>query len=95
MSKLAPNHYQSGKIQVWDFINDQQLDFFEGNIVKYVCRAGLKEGESQLDDLLKAATYLTKLIHITRANEVLPTGSDEPGSQVSAGNEPTDRELQP
>ena len=29
-----PAHYQRGNIQVWDFIADQKLDFFAGNIVK-------------------------------------------------------------
>ena len=28
-----PAHYQRGSIQVWDFIADQKLDFFAGNIV--------------------------------------------------------------
>ena len=31
-----PAHYQRGTIQVWDFIADQRLDFFAGNVVKYV-----------------------------------------------------------
>ena len=93
--KHDPAHYQLGKIQVWDFIADQDLDFFSGNIVKYVCRAGNKEGESTLDDLLKAATYLTKLIHLTKANEVLPTGPDGSSAEVPASYEPADSEFQP
>ena len=62
MSKYSPDHYQQGNIQVWDFIVDQDLDFLLGNVVKYVCRAGNKEGESRLDDLTKAATYIRKAI---------------------------------
>ena len=54
MNKFSPKHYQRGKIQVWDFIADQDLDFFLGNVVKYVCRAGHKDQEGELDDLLKA-----------------------------------------
>ena len=27
-----PAHYQRGTIQVWDFIADQRLDFFAGNV---------------------------------------------------------------
>jgi hypothetical protein len=27
MTKFNPPHYQHGRIQVWDFIVDQQLDF--------------------------------------------------------------------
>ena len=33
MNKFSPSHYQRGKIQVWDFIADQELDFFTGNII--------------------------------------------------------------
>lgn len=62
MSKYSPVHYQRGKIQVWDFISDQNLDFLTGNVVKYVCRAGLKDYESELDDLLKAKAYIEKKI---------------------------------
>ena len=62
--KYDPSHYQRGKIQVWDFIADQKLDFFKGNVVKYVCRAGTKSGESELDDLMKAKVYVEKAIEL-------------------------------
>ena len=62
VSKYSPSHYQRGKIQVWDFISDQNFDFLTGNVVKYVCRAGLKDYESELDDLLKAKAYIEKKI---------------------------------
>ena len=61
-SKHNPDHYQMGSIQVWDFIIDQDLDFILGNVVKYVCRAGAKPGESRLDDLKKAQAYINKAI---------------------------------
>ena len=57
-----PAHYQRGKIQVWDFIADQGLDFFTGNVVKYVCRAGYKDDKVQ--DLKKAKAYIDKLIDL-------------------------------
>ena len=62
--KHDPQHYQKGSIQVWDFIADQKLDFFKGNVVKYVCRAGSKSGESELDDLMKAKVYVEKAIEL-------------------------------
>ena len=37
-----PSHYTKGKIEVADFIADQQLNFDRGNAVKYICRAGDK-----------------------------------------------------
>lgn len=62
MTKHDPSHYKRGSIEVWDFIVDQQLDFLAGNVVKYLCRAGRKDKESTLDDLLKAQVYLNKKI---------------------------------
>ena len=61
-TKYSPDHYKQGSIEVWDFIVDQDLDYLLGNVVKYVCRAGSKDGESRLDDLTKAATYIRKAI---------------------------------
>lgn len=69
MSKYDPDHYKAGKIAVWDFIADQNLGFLEGNVVKYICRAGRKQHESALDDLLKAQAYINKLITITAHHE--------------------------
>ena len=68
MSKYNPDHYQRGGIQVWDFIADQKLDYFLGNVVKYVCRAGHKQYEEELDDLLKAKAYIEKRIALTSAS---------------------------
>ena len=64
MSKYSPNHYQRGYIEVWDFIEDQDLDNFLGNVIKYVCSAGYKPEEHMLEDLKKAKTYLSKKISI-------------------------------
>ena len=64
MNKFSPSHYQRGKIQVWDFIADQELDFFAGNVIKYVCRAGHKDQEGELDDLKKAKVYIDKKIDL-------------------------------
>ena len=55
-----PAHYNAGKIEVIDFIEDQQLCFHAGNVVKYVARAPHKGRE--LEDLKKAAWYLNRLI---------------------------------
>lgn len=53
----VPNHY-AGKTQPIDLIMAQGLSFCLGNVVKYVCRAGKKEGESREKDLSKALDYL-------------------------------------
>jgi hypothetical protein len=62
VSKYDPAHYQRGRVQVWDFIVDQQLDFLAGNCIKYICRAGHKDHESELDDWLKVKAYVDRKI---------------------------------
>jgi hypothetical protein len=61
-TKYNPSHYQRGRIQVWDFIVDQQLDFLAGNIIKYICRAGHKNQETEIDDWLKIRAYVNRKI---------------------------------
>ena len=57
VDKNTPSHYQ-GSIQPIDLINAQNLNFNLGNVVKYVCRAGKKQGENVLSDLEKAKNYI-------------------------------------
>lgn len=58
-----PQHYNAGRIEVIDLIDDQQLDFYRGTIVKYLLRAPHK-GQF-LSDLKKAQWYLNRLISLT------------------------------
>jgi len=57
-----PSHYTSGKIEVIDFIEDQNLDFHLANTVKYIARAGKKDPNKLLEDLKKAQWYLNRKI---------------------------------
>lgn len=63
---INPKHYNQGKIEVIDFIEDQQLGFHEGNVVKYVCRYKVKNG---IEDLKKARWYLERLIKYVEKGE--------------------------
>jgi len=58
---INPKHYKQGKIEVIDFILDQQMNYLEGNIVKYISRYKHKNG---IEDLKKALWYLSKLIGV-------------------------------
>lgn len=55
-----PDHYTDGKIEVIDFIEDKQLNFNRGNVVKYVSRAGKKSPEKEIEDLEKALWYIKR-----------------------------------
>jgi hypothetical protein len=55
-----PRHYNAGKIEVIDFIEDQSLGFHLGNTVKYIARSAHKG--SELEDLRKGLWYLQRKI---------------------------------
>lgn len=57
-----PAHYNVGKIEVIDAINEWRLDFNLGNVVKYVARAGHKDNGKMVEDLQKARFYLDDAI---------------------------------
>jgi Protein of unknwon function (DUF3310) len=54
-----PSHYTSYKgLEVIDLT--EQMNFNKGNAVKYICRAGLKPGVDETEDLKKAIWYLNR-----------------------------------
>lgn len=53
-----PSHYTDGQYETIDFIEGHCLGFCTGNAVKYLSRAGKKEGNSELQDIEKAIWYL-------------------------------------
>ena len=57
-----PDYYNSGGIEAADFIDAHKLNFNLGNVVKYVVRAGRKQGEDAVTALLKAQWYLEREI---------------------------------
>lgn len=57
--KVDPKHYNRFKIQPTTFCVENNLNFLQGNIIKYVCRFPYKGG---VMDLKKAARYLEELI---------------------------------
>jgi hypothetical protein len=84
----SPAHYTRGKIEVWDFIRDQQLNYHLGNAVKYIARAGHKGIESQslqhayISDLKKAIHYLqNELDNQTTPSIRIPKGIRSEGDE--------------
>ena len=57
-----PSHYNTGSIEVIDAIESWQLNFSRGNAIKYIARAGRKDGETEIDDLRKAKWYIQREI---------------------------------
>lgn len=64
----CPQHYTDTNIEVIDYIEDKNLGFCLGNVVKYVSRAGKKHSadktdkEKEIQDLKKARWYLNRRI---------------------------------
>lgn len=65
-----PSHYNQGKFEVWDVIEDNLKEGFEaylvGNILKYMMRYKHKNG---IQDLEKAEQYLKRLIQTKKRCE--------------------------
>lgn len=56
-----PKHYTAYKnIEVIQLT--EQLNFCRGNAVKYIARAGLKNPDSEIEDLQKAVWYIQREI---------------------------------
>jgi hypothetical protein len=64
-----PSHYNNGKIEVIDFIEDKKLNFHRGNAIKYISRAGLKNKDTEIEDLEKAIWYLQREIKCIKENK--------------------------
>lgn len=64
-----PAYYCFGKYEPVKVIQDWGLSFCLGNVLKYIARAGRKDGNSRLQDLQKAKQYLEFEIEEEEGNE--------------------------
>ena len=46
---LHPDYYTDGNIEVIDYIEDKNLGFCLGNVIKYVSRAGKKDPAKEIE----------------------------------------------
>src|SRR5262245_19904668 len=60
------DHYKTGVIEHWDIVGMFGLDYFQGQITKYVMRWRKKGG---IQDLEKARHFLDKYIELERAKQ--------------------------
>lgn len=66
-SVTHPTHYNAGRIEVIEAIEDWKLNFHRGNAVKYTARAGKKDSAKEIEDLEKAVWYLKREIETLKA----------------------------
>lgn len=63
--QVGGDHYRS-PMQHWDFVWANNLDYFQGQITRYVTRWRNKDG---LEDLYKAKHFLEKYIELVEARQ--------------------------
>ena len=59
--QVGGTHYEKMKIQPVEYIHANGLDFFEGNVVKYVTRHRYKNGS---EDIKKAIDYCKMILKL-------------------------------
>ena len=69
--QIGGSHYKDMKIRPSKFINDNKLQFAEGNAIKYICRHTHKGGK---EDLEKAKHYIDMIIE----RDYLETKNENP-----------------
>ena len=57
--QVGGDHYTKLQISPWEVIDANELDYFQGNVIKYVMRYKDKNG---VEDLKKAKHYLEYMI---------------------------------
>lgn len=64
--QVGGTHYQGKAFQPFDIINEWELDYYEGNVLKYLLRHKYKNG---VEDLRKAKHYLEYKIELLERAE--------------------------
>lgn len=77
-----PTHYNSGRIEVIEALEDWKLGFHLANAVKYIARAGKKSPEKLVEDLEKAIWYIRRFIEIQKPDPRRP--NDMPQDRAQA-----------
>ena len=66
--QIGGNHYKDFLIQPYEFISKNNLSFFQGNVVKYVCRYLNKNGIEDLEKIIHYCQLEIKKIKDVKNN---------------------------
>lgn len=67
---IKPSYYNKANMSVSDIVDEYELNFNKGNIIKYVLRSGKKSKDTEIQDLEKAKRYIEMEIErITKLNK--------------------------
>ena len=69
-TQVGGSHYKDQKIQVSDYIYENDLNWYQGNSIKYISRYTRKNSDTyiQIQDLKKAVHYIQLLIEKIEKN---------------------------
>lgn len=67
-TEYHPDYYQTENMEPWDIIKEFQLNYWTGTAVSYLCRAGKKPGEPEINDIRKAYTFLSEYLRYLETN---------------------------
>jgi hypothetical protein len=73
--QVGGNHYKA-PVEHWDFVWANHLDYFQGQITKYVARW---KGKNGLQDLYKARHFLEKYINLVEKQQKDMQAPKRPG----------------
>lgn len=78
-TQIGGRHYKKCEIQPWDYTIANDLDYFQGSIIKYVTRW---KDKGWIEDLYKARHFLDKYISTMEAKHTQlterPDGKEDP-----------------
>ena len=77
-------HYKQHAIQPWDIIDEYELNYYEGNALKYILRS---KGD-RVEDLQKAIHYLEKEIELLDNDYQNLLDDDEHQANIEKLDEP-------
>jgi len=66
--QVGGKHYKNFRIQPYEFISKNNLSFFQGNVVKYVCRYLNKNGIEDLEKIIHYCQLEIKKIKDVKNN---------------------------
>jgi hypothetical protein len=67
---IKPSYYNKTSMSVSDIVDEYELNFNKGNIIKYVLRSGKKSKDTEVQDLEKAKRYIEiEIERLTKLNK--------------------------
>ena len=67
--QIGGNHYKDFHIQPYEFISKNDRSFFQGNVIKYVCRYMNKNGIQDLEKIIHYCELEIKKMKDTNGNK--------------------------